>query len=60
MKSKAYSVSERRSEKQASREKDDAEISSGKKTVDEVSRQNGLFSGLDLSKAKVRRRGLLK
>lgn len=48
-----------REEKQRAREKDDEDLKAGRVTPAELSRRNGLFSTVDLSKARVRRRRVL-
>lgn len=56
MNQKSYSFEERAREKQASRDKDEQDLLSGKKTREQLRKENGYFSQLnyviDFSKAK--------
>jgi hypothetical protein len=51
-----YSLEDRRNEKQASRERDDANLRSGLVSRADLVRENGVFSSFDISGAIIRRR----
>jgi hypothetical protein len=54
-----FSVAARAREKQIAREQDDARLRSGSASRDDIQRENGFFSKLDLSRAViVKRRGV--
>jgi hypothetical protein len=50
-----FDPAERERAKQAAREQDDADLRNGRVSVDEMQKRNGFFSGLDFSKASIRR-----
>jgi hypothetical protein len=52
----SYSLEDRRNEKQASRERDDANLRLGLVSRADLIRENGIFSGLNLAGAAIRRR----
>lgn len=52
-----YSPSERQREKQLAREQDDRDLRAGRVSAAELSATNGLFSSLDVARARIRRRG---
>ncbi|MGZ0074818.1 hypothetical protein ACT9ST_24420 (plasmid) [Sphingobium limneticum] len=54
-----FNPARRRLEKQLDRERDDHELREGVVSRAELSRRNGFFSSLDLSRASVRRRRVL-
>lgn len=51
-----YSLENRRNEKQASRDRDDANLRSGLVSRADLVRENGVFSGFDIPGAVIRRR----
>jgi hypothetical protein len=53
----SFSIFDRRSEKQASRDADQCALDNGSISRAELRAQNGVFSGLDLAGASIRRRG---
>lgn len=53
-----FSVSERRREKEESRERDERDIAEGVLNAQEVGRRNSLFSNLDWHGAKIVRRNV--
>lgn len=55
-----YDPIERQREKQLSREQDDHDLLSGAVSREELGKRNGLFSSLDLSTARVVRRGRVR
>lgn len=55
-----YDPIERQREKQLSREQDDLDLLSGAVSREELGKRNGFFSSLDLSKARVGRRGRVR
>lgn len=55
-----YNPHERMREKQLRREQDDRDLAAGLISKEELSRRNGLFSSLDLSGAKIVRRGRIR
>jgi hypothetical protein len=52
-----YDPVERQREKQLSREQDDRDLREGRITAKELAVANGFFSALDISRARIRRRG---
>lgn len=55
-----FNEEELRRRKQLAREKDDADLREGRVTSEELRHRNGLFSGLDLSRATIRLGGVQK
>jgi hypothetical protein len=51
-----YDPIERQREKQRAREQDDRDLQAGIVSISELSERNGFFSGVDFSRASVRRR----
>jgi hypothetical protein len=47
----------RQREKHQARAQDDSDLSAGRVSPEELNRRNGFFSGLDFSRASMRRRG---
>jgi len=56
---KVYSAAERQREKQLSREQDGCDLRAGRVSADELAAVNGFFSSLEVSHARIRRRGRL-
>jgi len=54
-----YSPEMRQREKQLSRERDDRDLRAGLISPDELAAVNGFFSSLDISRARIGRRGRL-
>ncbi len=52
-----FDPAERQREKQRARAQDDRELSAGLVSPEALNSRNGFFSGIDLSRASVRRRG---
>lgn len=52
----SYNAEDRRREKEASRRADESAMQSGLISVESLAAENGFFSSLDLSNARVRRR----
>lgn len=48
-----YDPKQRAADKQAAREKDDADLRAGRVSREELSKRNGFFSSLDLVNAKI-------
>lgn len=55
-----FNLEEFQRRKQLSREQDDADLRDGRVTAEDLRLRNGLFSGIDLSKATIRLRGAEK
>lgn len=51
-----YSLEDRRDAKQAARERDDSDLREGRISREDLSVINGVFSGLDIANAVIRRR----
>lgn len=51
-----FDPAERQRAKQRAREQDDRDLNSGAVSAESLQARNGFFSGLDLSRASVRRR----
>lgn len=51
-----YSLEDRRDAKQAARERDDSDLREGRISREDLSVINGVFSGLDIVNAVIRRR----
>ena len=51
-----YDPIERQRDKQHAREQDERDLRAGVVSINELSERNGFFSGIDLSRASIRRR----